>query len=198
MRWALDYPLALRKLVHEARRQGGARDRTRQARDRANRVILVGENDHYKPLCVTLRRLLADDAIGEMVFAQFSTVALRLKSADDWRNDESMAGGDAFFEEGIHWRPQVGQRHRRAHRPQLHHHLLLGPDHVRLQRADAALVHVLDELVVVGLAEGEILVPAERRNGDDGGLQVGERDRSGFHVGGAKERRGESVQMLSR
>ena len=27
--------VALRKLVHEARRQGGARDRTRQARDRA-------------------------------------------------------------------------------------------------------------------------------------------------------------------
>ncbi|MFN7917808.1 MAG: Gfo/Idh/MocA family oxidoreductase [Vicinamibacterales bacterium] len=75
----------------------------REARDRAGRVVLVGENDHYKPLCVTLRRLLADDAIGEMVFAQFSTVALRLKSADDWRNDEAMAGGDAFFEEGIHW-----------------------------------------------------------------------------------------------
>jgi predicted dehydrogenase len=26
-----------------------------------------------------------------------------LKKADDWRNDESMAGGGAFFEEGIHW-----------------------------------------------------------------------------------------------
>src|SRR4029453_16123989 len=24
-------------------------------------------------------------------------------SAGDWRNDEQMAGGDAFFEEGIHW-----------------------------------------------------------------------------------------------
>jgi predicted dehydrogenase len=37
------------------------------------------------------------------VFGHFMTVALRLKTADDWRNDESMAGGDAFFEEGIHW-----------------------------------------------------------------------------------------------
>lgn len=73
------------------------------ARDRAGRVILVGENDHYKPLAVTLRRLLADDVIGEMVFAHFTTIARRLKQADDWRNDESMAGGDAFFEEGIHW-----------------------------------------------------------------------------------------------
>jgi predicted dehydrogenase len=75
----------------------------REARDRADRVVLVGENDHYKPLAVTLRRLLADDAIGEMVFGHFSSIVKRLKAADDWRNDETMAGGDAFFEEGIHW-----------------------------------------------------------------------------------------------
>ena len=73
------------------------------ARDRAQRVVLVGENDHYKPLAVTLRQLVADGVIGEMVFAHFTTLAHRLKTADDWRNDESMAGGDAFFEEGIHW-----------------------------------------------------------------------------------------------
>jgi len=75
----------------------------RDARDRAKRVVLVGENDHYKPLAVRLRKLLADGVIGEMVFGQFSSVVKRLKEADDWRNDESMAGGDAFFEEGIHW-----------------------------------------------------------------------------------------------
>ena len=74
-----------------------------EARDRAGRVVLVGENDHYKPLAVTLRRLLADGAIGELVFAHFTTIAKRLKAAGDWRNDEAMAGGDAFFEEGIHW-----------------------------------------------------------------------------------------------
>ena len=73
------------------------------ARDRAGRIVLVGENDHYKPLAVMLRRLLADGAIGDMVFAHFTTIAKRLKTAGDWRNDESMAGGDAFFEEGIHW-----------------------------------------------------------------------------------------------
>jgi len=73
------------------------------ARDRARRVVLVGENDHYKPLAVTLRRLIARRAIGEMVFAHFATLAWRQKTADDWRNDETMAGGDAFFEEGIHW-----------------------------------------------------------------------------------------------
>jgi UDP-N-acetylglucosamine 3-dehydrogenase len=74
-----------------------------EARDRSGRVVIVGENDHYKPLAVTLRRLLAEGVIGEMVFAQFMTIAMRLKTAGDWRNDEHMAGGDAFFEEGIHW-----------------------------------------------------------------------------------------------
>ena len=75
----------------------------REARDAAGRVVLVGENDHYKPLAVELRALLAAGAIGEMVFAHFVTIARRLKNEDDWRNDEAMAGGDAFFEEGIHW-----------------------------------------------------------------------------------------------
>ena len=73
------------------------------ARDKARRTVLVGENDHYKPLAVTLRRLVASGVIGELVFAHFTTIAHRLKTADDWRNDEAMAGGDAFFEEGIHW-----------------------------------------------------------------------------------------------
>lgn len=73
------------------------------ARDAAARVVLVGENDHYKPLAVRLRALISEGVIGEMVFAHFTTIARRLKSADDWRNDEAMAGGDAFFEEGIHW-----------------------------------------------------------------------------------------------
>ena len=74
-----------------------------EARNRAGRVVLVGENDHYKPLAVHLRRLLAENTIGEMVFAHFTTLAKKFKTAGDWRNDEAMAGGDAFFEEGIHW-----------------------------------------------------------------------------------------------
>ena len=74
-----------------------------EARNRAGRVVLVGENDHYKPLAVSLRRLLAEGVIGDMVFAHFTTLVKKLKAADDWRNDEAMAGGDAFFEEGIHW-----------------------------------------------------------------------------------------------
>jgi predicted dehydrogenase len=75
----------------------------RAARDEAGRIVLVAENDHYKPLAVCLRRLLADGAVGDLVMAHFATIARRPKSEDDWRNDESMAGGDAFFEEGVHW-----------------------------------------------------------------------------------------------
>jgi predicted dehydrogenase len=74
-----------------------------EARERNRRVVLIGENDHYKPLAVRLRRLLADGVIGDLVFAHFTTIAWKLKAADDWRNDETIAGGDAFFEEGIHW-----------------------------------------------------------------------------------------------
>lgn len=74
-----------------------------EARDRAGRVVLVGENDHYKPLAVCLRQLMAAGVIGEMVFGYFASIVKRLKSADDWRNDEVFTGGDAFFEEGIHW-----------------------------------------------------------------------------------------------
>jgi predicted dehydrogenase len=81
----------------------GDYEAVKDARDRAKRVVLVGENDHYKPLAIKLRRLLADGAIGDMVFGHFSSIVKRLKTEDDWRNDESMAGGDAFFEEGIHW-----------------------------------------------------------------------------------------------
>jgi predicted dehydrogenase len=78
------------------------------ARNQAKRVVLVGENDHYKPLAMVLRKLIAGGAIGEMVFAHFTTIAKRLKAAGDWRNDERMAGGDAFFEEGIHWLHMAG------------------------------------------------------------------------------------------
>lgn len=78
-------------------------EQVRAERDRAKRVVIVGENDHYKPLAVKLRQLLAAGAIGEMVFGHFVTIVRRLKTAGDWRNDEDMAGGDAFFEEGVHW-----------------------------------------------------------------------------------------------
>ena len=89
-----------------------------EARDRSDRVVLVGENDHYKPLAVRLRRLLAEGAVGELVLGLFTSVARRPKAESDWRNDESLACGDAFFEEGIHWLHLAGS---------------LGPEIVRIQ-----------------------------------------------------------------
>jgi predicted dehydrogenase len=77
--------------------------KARDVRDAAGRVVMVGENDHYKPLARRLRQLVAEHVIGDMVFTHILTVANRPKKAGDWRNDEAMAGGDAFFEEGIHW-----------------------------------------------------------------------------------------------
>ena len=50
-----------------------------------------------------MRRLLAEGVIGDLVMASFTTIAERPKEGGDWRNDEDVAGGDAFFEEGIHW-----------------------------------------------------------------------------------------------
>ena len=78
-------------------------EQVRRLRDTTKRVVLVGENDHYKPLAVCLRQLLQRGVIGDMLFAHFTTLAKRLKTAADWRNNKLMAGGDAFFEEGIHW-----------------------------------------------------------------------------------------------
>jgi predicted dehydrogenase len=74
-----------------------------QARDERAVTVVVGENDHYKPLAVTLRRLLAEGVIGDLLMASFTSVADKPKPADDWRNDVTLAGGDAFFEEGVHW-----------------------------------------------------------------------------------------------
>src|SRR5688572_13505117 len=42
-----------------------------EARDAAGRIVLVGENDHYKPLAIRLRQLLAEGRIGDLVFAHF-------------------------------------------------------------------------------------------------------------------------------
>jgi UDP-N-acetylglucosamine 3-dehydrogenase len=54
------------------------------ARDRAKRVVMVGENDHYKPLAVEIRKMLARGVIGDLVFAHFVTIAKRLKTSAEW------------------------------------------------------------------------------------------------------------------
>lgn len=99
-------------------------ERVCRARDERRVTVMVGENDHYKPLAVTLRRLLADKTIGDLLMASFTTVADRPKPSTDWRNDPTLSGGDAFFEEGIHWLHLAGSLGPRivriqGHRPDL-------------------------------------------------------------------------------
>jgi predicted dehydrogenase len=67
----------------------------------AGRRLLVAENYHYKPLARTLRRLLADQVIGEVLFVHVN--ALKRQEATGWRAEPEMAGGGALFEGGIHW-----------------------------------------------------------------------------------------------
>ncbi len=111
-------------------------------------MVLVGENDHYKPLAIKLRQLLADGVIGEMVFGHFSSIVKRLKTADDWRNDESMAGGDAFFEEGIHWLHLAAQP-RAAH----HQHQ---PGFVRRRRPPVPTQRVKSMMVAFDYDNGAV------------------------------------------
>lgn len=67
----------------------------------AGRRVCVAENYHYKPVARVLRRLLAEGAIGELLFAQFN--ALKAQATSGWREDAGLAGGGALYEGGIHW-----------------------------------------------------------------------------------------------
>ena len=67
----------------------------------ARRRVLVAENYHYKPLARTLRTLLAEGAVGELLFLHIN--ALKRQRVSGWRTEPSLAGGGALFEGGIHW-----------------------------------------------------------------------------------------------
>ena len=59
------------------------------------RRVLVAENYYYKPLARTLRRLLADGAIGDPLFLHVN--ALKRQVASGWRTDPALSGGGALF-----------------------------------------------------------------------------------------------------
>ncbi len=67
----------------------------------SGRRVFVAENYFYKPLLRALRGLLADDTIGQVRIVSIN--ALKLQRTGDWRDVDSLAGGGAFFEGGIHW-----------------------------------------------------------------------------------------------
>jgi predicted dehydrogenase len=76
-------------------------ERVRAAQRQSGRRVLVAENYAYKPLARVLHRLVSEEAIGELRFAQIN--ALKSQPARDWRADPAEAGGGALFEGGVHW-----------------------------------------------------------------------------------------------
>ena len=63
--------------------------------------VLVAENYAYKPLTRVLRDVIRSGEIGEVRYLAVN--ALKLQHPGGWRDDESLAGGGALFEGGIHW-----------------------------------------------------------------------------------------------
>ncbi len=96
---------------------GRLRDGPR-GQDAAGRVVLVGENDHYKPLAVTLRRLLAEGVIGEMVFAHFTTLAIasrRPRTGATTSRWPAATRSSRKASTGCTWPAASGPRSSRAH-----------------------------------------------------------------------------------
>jgi UDP-N-acetylglucosamine 3-dehydrogenase len=63
----------------------------------ARKQVFVAENYQYKPLLLRIRRLLADDAIGDVLFVHVNAIK-RQVDTNDWR-----AKYGALYEGGIHW-----------------------------------------------------------------------------------------------
>ena len=63
--------------------------------------VLVAENYAYKPLRRVLLDVITSGEIGEVRYLAVN--ALKLQSPGGWRDDESLSGGGALFEGGIHW-----------------------------------------------------------------------------------------------
>jgi len=71
------------------------------AAERAGKQVFVAENYHYKPLLDRLRRLLADRAVGDVLFVHAN--AIKRQRVTGWRADPALALGGALYEGGIHW-----------------------------------------------------------------------------------------------
>jgi predicted dehydrogenase len=82
-------------------------DRILAAADAAGTVFMVAENAQYWPEVLTVRDLIADGAIGEVVTARAVTFfpALDEFYGGDrpWRFDRAAAGGGVAIDTGSHW-----------------------------------------------------------------------------------------------
>ena len=67
----------------------------------SGRRVLVAENYAYKPLAGVLRDIIRLNEIGEVRYLTIN--ALKYARRGGWRDDETLAGGGALFEGGIHW-----------------------------------------------------------------------------------------------
>jgi predicted dehydrogenase len=74
-------------------------DVVRDAAIRAGRLVTVAENYRYRPLLRSLRRLLADNVIGDVRLIQID--AVKAQRAPAWLDHTTMPG--ALWEGGIHW-----------------------------------------------------------------------------------------------
>lgn len=76
-------------------------DAVAAAAARAGRQVLVAENYYYKPVLERLRRLLAEQVVGDLLFVHAN--AIKRQPVRDWRADPALALGGALYEGGIHW-----------------------------------------------------------------------------------------------
>lgn len=76
-------------------------DQVEAAMAASGRRVFVAENYYYRPLARTLRRLIAQNVIGDVRYLVVK--ALKEQQTEGWRNDEAIAGGGALLEGGIHW-----------------------------------------------------------------------------------------------
>jgi predicted dehydrogenase len=68
---------------------------------KAGKRLLVAENYFYRPLARTIRKLLAEEVVGQPLMIQIN--ALKKQKTEDWRDDPGQVGRGALYEGGIHW-----------------------------------------------------------------------------------------------
>jgi predicted dehydrogenase len=107
-------------------------DAVTAAAAKANRQVFVAENYHYKPLLVRLRKLLAEQVVGDVLFVHINAIK-KQQATGDWRDDPALALGGALYEGGIHWidfMASMGMRVRRVvgHKPAM-------PEGKRIERS---------------------------------------------------------------
>ena len=91
-------------------------DAVEAAAKSSGKQVFVAENYQYKPLLVRLRKLLAEEVVGDVLFVQINAIK-KQANAGDWRNDPALALGGALYEGGIHWidfMASMGMRVRRV------------------------------------------------------------------------------------